>query len=223
MDDRALCLEQPHQAQHTSISTEFLGCGQVSGLPNYSDEDEKDRFKDTGRRAGWGSTGQKEDCCLRLAGKYRDPLSNFQAPPARPGRRLHRPDQGRRRTELAWTGFIFSQLPAVHLLLSTSPFLPATGIPSFLPSLPFFYPSPLHSSKNFSIFDQSDIQNVAQRQCQGLGHARKYPMPRSVHPQKNSLAPTAEATTSRASQPPAPSTRSSPAPPIDQGQSPRSP
>lgn len=160
------------------------GVRPVSGHPNYSDEDEKDRCRDTGWRAGWGSTGQRADCCLRLAGKYRDPLSNFQAPPARPGRRLHRPDQGRR--GLSWPGLdLFSR--SCQRALSCCLHLPSCQRQEFhlsFPSLSFFYPSPLHSSKNFSIFDQSDIQNVAQRQCQGLGHAREYPMPPSARPPK---------------------------------------
>lgn len=182
-----------------SISTEPVGCGQVSGLPNYSDEDEKDRCRDTGRRAGRRSTGQTEDCCLRLAGKYRDPLSNFQATPARPGRRLAaqaRPDQGRRKA-LSWpgTGFIFSQLPAVHLLLSTSPFLPATGIPSFLP---FTFSSSIHlhsihqrtlASLISQTFKMSPNDNV-----KVLGMPVSTQCLHPVNPQKNSLAPTAEAT-----------------------------
>jgi hypothetical protein len=92
----------------------------------------------------WRSTGQKEDCCLRLAGKYRDPLSNFQAPPARPSRPQPRLDQGRRRTELAWPGFIFSQLPAAHPPAVYK--LPSRQRQEFhLPSLPFFSSIHLHS------------------------------------------------------------------------------
>lgn len=128
-----------------SISTELLGCGQVSGPPNYSDEDEKDRCRDTGGRAGRRSTGQQADSWLRLAGKYRDPLSNFQELGVLGCTGQTRPvTKEGGRTELAWTGFIFSQLPAAHLLLSTSPFLPATGIPSFLP-FPFSSSIHLHS------------------------------------------------------------------------------
>lgn len=174
------------------------------------------------------STGQIEDCCLRLAGKYRDPLSNFQATPARPGRRLAaqaRPDQGRRKA-LSWpgTGFIFSQLPAVHLLLSTSPFLPATGIPSFLP---FLFSSSIHlhsihqrtlASLISQTFKMSPNDNVkvlgmpVSTQCLHPSIPKKIPslqQPRQQHRELRNH--------------PAPSTRSSTALPIPRGRCPRSP
>ncbi|KAL2286583.1 hypothetical protein FJTKL_06931 [Diaporthe vaccinii] len=87
-------------------------------------------------------------CGLLLAAsrEVSGPTFKFSSTPSspRPAAAQARPDQGRRRTELAWTGFIFSQLPAIHLLLSTFPFLPATGIPSFLP-FPFSSSIHLHS------------------------------------------------------------------------------
>lgn len=147
------------------------------GLPIIATRTKRTGPKDTARRAGGRSTGHKADCCLRLAGKYRDPLSNFQAPQLAPAGVLHRPDRTKEGGGLSWPGLdLFSRSCQRPIFLLSTNSLPASDRNSIFPSLPFlfFYPSPLHSSKNFSIFDQSDIQNVAHRRCQGLGHAREY-------------------------------------------------
>lgn len=153
----------------------------------------------------YGQAGRREEhgpdwgLLLAASREVSGPTFKFSSDPSSPrpaagctGQTRPRKEEG---TELAWNWIYFlaaASGPPLVVYIS----LPASDRNSIFPSLPFlfFYPSPLHSSKNFSIFDQSDIQNVAQRQCQGPGHARKYSMPPSVNPQKNSLAPTAEAT-----------------------------
>lgn len=100
------------------------------------------RYGQAGRREEHGPAGAQ---LLAASREVSGPTFKFSRAG---GAGLHRPDQSVTkeggRTELAWTGFIFSQLPAAHLLLSTSPFLPATGIPSFLP-FPFSSSIHLHS------------------------------------------------------------------------------
>lgn len=119
MKTPCLCLEKPHQAQQRGISTEPLGCGQVSGPPNYSDEDEKDRSKRYGQAGRREVHGPQGGLLLAASREVSGPTFKFSSTPARPGRPAAqaRQDQGRRRTELAWTGFIFSQLPAAHLFV----------------------------------------------------------------------------------------------------------
>lgn len=200
-----LCLEKPHQAKQRGISTEPLGCGQVSGPPNYSDKDEKDRSKRYGQAGRREEHGPQSGLLLAASREVSGPTFKFSSTPARPGR----PAAQARTKEgggLSWPGLdLFSRSCQRPIFLLSTNSLPASDRNSIFPSLPFlfFYPSPLHSSKNFSIFDQSDIQNVAHRRCQGLGHAREYSqcLQPSLSP-KNSLAPKAEAITSRASQHP---------------------
>lgn len=214
-----------------SISTEPVGCGQVSGLPNYSDEDEKDRSKRYGQAGRREEHGPERGLLLAASREVSGPTFKFskhpQLAPAGGWAAQARPDQGRRKgTELAWTGtgFIFSQLPAVHLLLSTSPFLPATGIPSFLP-FPFSSSIHLHSihqrtlasliSQTFKMSPNDNVKVLGMpvsTQCLHPSIPQKIPSLQQPRQQ-----------TSRASQHPAPSTRSSPALPIARGRCPRSP
>lgn len=143
----------------------------------------------------YGQAGRKEEhgpdwgLLLAASREVSGPTFKFSSDPSSPrpaagctGQTRPRKEEG---TELAWNWIYFlaaASGPPLVVYIS----LPASDRNSIFPSLPFlfFYPSPLHSSKNFSIFDQSDIQNVAQRQCQGPGHARKYSMPPSVNPPK---------------------------------------
>lgn len=121
--------------------------------------------------------GPQSGLLLAASREVSGPTFKFSSTPARPGRPAAQARLTKEGGGLSWPGLdLFSRSCQRPIFLLSTNSLPASDRNSIFPSLPFlfFYPSPLHSSKNFSIFDQSDIQNVAQRQCQGPGHAREY-------------------------------------------------
>lgn len=153
----------------------------------------------------YGQAGRKEEhgpdwgLLLAASREVSGPTFKFSSDPSSPrpaagctGQTRPRKEEG---TELAWNWIYFlaaASGPPLVVYIS----LPASDRNSIFPSLPFlfFYPSPLHSSKNFSIFDQSDIKMSPNDNVKVLGMPVSTQCLHPSIPKKNSLAPTAEAT-----------------------------